>query len=106
MWFIALAATAVLYGKKLIGAFHNAIDKAKELATKKDALFKISQQELKQTELYKREMSKTGLVFDSIKTTIVVNLAPALTNLIAGFRNWLTINKELIARELLNSYRR
>ena len=71
MWFITLAATAVLYGKKLIGAFHNAIDKAKELATKKDALFKISQKELKQTELYKREMSKTGLAFDSTKSKML-----------------------------------
>ncbi|MCX8617675.1 hypothetical protein J3U42_04640 [Gilliamella sp. B2923] len=57
--------------KKLIGAFHNAIDKAKELATKKDALFKISQKELKQTELYKREMSKTGLAFDSTKSKML-----------------------------------
>lgn len=94
---VTLAATAVLYGKKLIGAFNNAIDKAKELATKKDALFKISRKELKQAELYKREMSKTGLALDSIKTKIALNLAPALTNLIGGFRNWLTINKELIA---------
>lgn len=94
---VTLAATAVLYGKKLIGAFNNAIDKAKELATKKGALFKISQKELKQAELYKREMSKTGLALDSIKTKIALNLAPALTNLIGGFRNWLTINKELIA---------
>lgn len=94
---VTLAATAVLYGKKLIGAFNNAIDKAKELATKKDALFKISQKELKQADLYKREMSKTGLALDSIKTKIALNLAPALTNLIGGFRNWLTINKELIA---------
>ena len=94
---IGLTAVSVLYGKKILRAFNNAIDKAKELATKKDALFKISQKELKQAELYKREMSKTGLAFDSIKTKIALNLAPALTNLIAGFRNWLTINKELIA---------
>lgn len=94
---IALVATTVLYGKKLIGAFNNAIDKAEELATEKEALFRISQKELKQAELYKREMSKTGLALDSIKTKIALNLAPALTNLIGGFRNWLTINKELIA---------
>ena len=94
---VALADTAGLYGKKLIGAFHNAIDKAKELATKKDTLFKISKNELQQAELYKREMSKTGVALDSIKTKIALNVAPALTNLIAGFRNWLTVNKELIA---------
>lgn len=94
---IGLTAVSVLYGKKILRAFNNAIDKAKELATKKDALFKISQKELKQAELYKREMSKTGLALDSIKTKIALNLAPALTNLIGGFRNWLTINKELIA---------
>ncbi|MCX8659855.1 hypothetical protein J3T98_02655 [Gilliamella sp. B2772] len=94
---IGLTAVSVLYGKKILRAFNNAIDKAKELATKKDALFKISQKELKQADLYKREMSKTGLALDSIKTKIALNLAPALTNLIAGFRNWLTINKELIA---------
>ncbi|OCF97166.1 hypothetical protein A9G08_10020 [Gilliamella sp. wkB195] len=92
-----LIAIAVLYGKKIVSAFNNAMDKAKELATKKSALFKISQKELKQAELYKREMSKTGLALDSIKTKIALNLAPALTNLIGGFRNWLTINKELIA---------
>ena len=92
-----LIAIAVLYGKKIVSAFNHAMDKAKELATKKSALFKISQKELKQAELYKREMSKTGLALDSIKTKIALNLAPALTNLIAGFRNWLTINKELIA---------
>jgi hypothetical protein len=94
---VALTATAVLYGKKLIGAFNHAIDKAKELATQKGALFKVSQKEIKQAELYKREMSKTGLALDSIKTKIALNLAPTLTNLIAGFRNWLTVNKELIA---------
>lgn len=92
-----LIAIAVLYGKKIVSAFNHAMDKAKELATKKSALFKISQKELKQADLYKREMSKTGLALDSIKTKIALNLAPALTNLIAGFRNWLTINKELIA---------
>ena len=92
-----LITIAMLYGKKIVSAFNNAMDKAKELATKKSALFKISQKELKQAELYKREMSKTGLALDSIKTKIALNLAPALTNLIAGFRNWLTINKELIA---------
>lgn len=94
---VALADTAVLYGKKLIDAFHNAIDKAKELATKKDTLFKISKNELQQAELYKREMSKTGVALDSIKTKIALNVAPALTNLIAGFRSWLTVNKDLIA---------
>ena len=94
---VALADTAGLYGKKLIGAFHNAIDKAKELATKKDTLFKISKNELQQAELYKREMSKTGVALDSIKTKIALNVAPALTNLIAGFRSWLTVNKDLIA---------
>lgn len=92
-----LIAIAVLYGKKIVSAFNNAMDKAKELAAKKDALFKISRKELQQAELYKREMSKTGLALDSIKTKIALNLAPALTNLIGGFRNWLTINKELIA---------
>lgn len=94
---VALADTAVLYGKKIIDAFHNAIDKAKELATKKGTLFKISQNELQQAELYKREMSKTGVALDSIKTKIALNVAPALTNLIAGFRSWLTVNKDLIA---------
>ena len=94
---VSLAAAAVLYGKKLIGAFNHAIDKAKELATTKGGLFKISQKELQQAEQYKQEMNKTGLALDSIKTKIALNLAPALTNLIGGFRNWLTINKELIA---------
>lgn len=94
---ISLAAAAVLYGKKLIGAFNHAIDKAKELATTKGGLFKISQKELQQAERYKQEMNKTGLALDSIKTKIALNLAPALTNLIGGFRNWLTINKELVA---------
>lgn len=92
-----LIAIAVLCGKKIVSAFNHAIDKAKELAVKKGALFKVSQKELKQAELYKREMSRTGLALDSIKTKIALNLAPALTNLIGVFRNWLTINKELIA---------
>lgn len=92
-----LIAIGILYGKKLIGAFNSAIEKAKELATKKNALFKISQKELVQANQYKREMDKTGLAIDSIKTKIALNLAPALTNLIGGFRNWLTINKSLIA---------
>ena len=94
---VSLAAAAVLYGKKLVRAFNSAIDKAKELATKKDTLFKISKKELQQANQYKREMDKTGLAIDSIKTKIALNLAPALTNLIGGFRNWLTINKELVA---------
>ena len=94
---VSLAAAAVLYGKKLVRAFNSAIDKAKELATKKDTLFKISKKELQQANRYKREMDKTGLAIDSIKTKIALNLAPTLTNLIGGFRNWLTINKELVA---------
>lgn len=94
---IALTAITVLYAKKIVGAFNNAIDKAQELANETDALFKISQKELNQATLYKRELDKTGLALDSIKTKIALNLAPAITNLIGGFRNWLTINKELIA---------
>lgn len=92
-----LIAIGILYGKKLIGAFNSAIEKAKELATNKDALFKISKKELQQANQYQREMNRTGLAIDSIKTKIALNLAPALTNLIGGFRNWLTINKSLIA---------
>lgn len=92
-----LIAVGILYGKKLIGAFNSAIEKAKELATKKNALFKISQKELVQANQYQREMNRMGLAIDSVKTKIALNLAPALTNLIGGFRNWLTINKSLIA---------
>ena len=92
-----LIAISILYGKKLIGAFNSAIEKAKELATNKDALFKISKKELQQANQYQREMNRTGLAIDSVKTKIALNLAPALTNLIGGFRNWLTINKSLIA---------
>jgi len=92
-----LIAIGILYGKKIARAFNDVIEKAKELAIKKDALFKISQKELVQAERYKREMNRTGLAIDSIKTKIALNLAPALTNLIGGFRNWLTINKDLIA---------
>ena len=92
-----LITIAVLYGKKIVRAFNSAIDKAKELTAKKGALFKVSQKELQQANQYKREMDKTGLALDSIKTKIALNLAPALTNLIGGFRNWLTINKELVA---------
>lgn len=92
-----LITIAVLYGKKIVRAFNSAIDKAKELTAKKGALFKVSQKELQQANQYKREMDKTGLAIDSIKTKIALNLAPALTNLIGGFRNWLTINKELVA---------
>lgn len=92
-----LIAIGILYGKKLIGAFNSAIEKAKELATNKDALFKISKKELQQANQYQREMNRTGLAIDSVKTKIALNLAPALTNLIGGFRNWLTINKSLIA---------
>lgn len=94
---VALAGAAVLYAKKLVGAFNDAIDKTHELAFKKDTLFKISQKEINQAMLYKREIDKTGLALDSIKTKIALDLAPAITNLIGGFRNWLTINKELIA---------
>ncbi|OCG45714.1 hypothetical protein A9G34_01030 [Gilliamella sp. Choc4-2] len=94
---IGLTAASALYGKRVLRAFNNAIDKARELATQKGALFKISQRELIQAEYYKREMNRTGLALDSVKTKIALNLAPALTRLIAGFRNWLTVNKELIA---------
>lgn len=94
---VALAGAAVLYAKKLVGAFNDAIDKTHELAFKKDTLFKISQKEINQAMLYKREIDKTGLALDSIKTKIALDLAPAITNLIGGFRNWLMINKELIA---------
>ena len=92
-----LITIAVLYGKKIVRAFNSAIDKAKELTAKKGALFKVSQKELQQANQYKREMDKTGLAIDSIKTKIALNLAPTLTNLIGGLRNWLTINKELVA---------
>lgn len=92
-----LIAIGILYGKKLIGAFNSTIEKAKELATTKGGLFKISKKELQQANQYQREMNRTGLAIDSVKTKIALNLAPALTNLIGGFRNWLTINKSLIA---------
>ena len=94
---LALISVAVLSGKKMWGAFNEVIDKAKELALRKDALFNISKKELIQAEQYQREMSRVGVAFDSIKTKIALNLAPAVTDLISGFRNWLTVNKELIA---------
>lgn len=94
---VGLIDIAVSSGQIIFSAFNNAIDKAKELATKKDLLFNISQKELQQAERYQQEMSKAGDAIDSVKTKIALNLAPAITDLIVDFQNWLTINKELIA---------
>lgn len=91
-----LIAVSILYGKKLVSAFSSAMDGVTGLSREKHALFKISQREINQADLYQREMRRTGLALDSIKTKIALNLAPAITNVVSGFRNWLTVNKELV----------
>lgn len=94
----SIAAAGKSYGKTIVNAFDNAIDKAQELANNEDVLFEISKTEIDQGKLYKKEMEKTGNAIDSIKTKIALNLAPAVTDLIISFRNWLIVNKELISK--------
>ena len=92
-----LIAVSILYGKKMVSAFSSAMDSVTGLSRGKGALFKISQRELNQAGTYQREMRRTGLALDSIKTKIALNLAPAITNVVSGFRNWLTVNRDLVA---------
>lgn len=92
----ALVAVSALFAKRIVGAFDEALNKAKELYNRKDALFKISKKELDQATQYKRSMERVGLAMDSIKTKIALNLAPAITGLVDGFNKWLIANKELI----------
>ena len=92
-----LIAVSILYGKKMVSAFSSAMDSVTGLSREKGALFKISQREINQADLYQREMRRTGLALDSIKTKIALNLAPAITNVVSGFRNWLTVNRDLVA---------
>ena len=95
--FSELNNVAVTYGEMMWSAFNDAIDKAQDLALQKDALFDISEKELLQAEQYKSVMSKVGLAVDSIKTKLALGLAPAVTDLISVFSDWLITNKELIA---------
>ncbi len=94
----SITAAAKNYGEKMISAFNSAIDKAEELAGKKNLLFSISKSELAQVKKYKIELEKSGLAIDSIKTKIALGLLPRVTDLVISFNKWLKANKELIAK--------
>lgn len=95
--FSELNNVAVTYGKMMWNAFNGAINNAQILALQKNALFDISEKELLQAEQYKSVMFKVGLAVETIKTKIALGLAPAVTDLISVFSDWLITNKELIA---------
>ena len=95
--FSELNNVAVTYGKMMWNAFNGAIENAQILALQKNALFDISEKELLQAEQYKSVMCKVGLAVETIKTKIALGLAPAVTDLILVFSDWLIANKELIA---------
>ncbi|HHR5880843.1 TPA: hypothetical protein ACS7XF_000757 [Providencia alcalifaciens] len=99
---LALGVSAVvgLAAAKVLGFIDSSLAGAKDLANEKGALFKISQQELKQADEYQEAMKKTGLSIDSIKTKIALNLVPQLTRVTKGFNDWLGSNKELISEGL------
>ncbi|MEX9875352.1 hypothetical protein AB7X03_18090 [Providencia rettgeri] len=99
---LALGVSAVvgLATAKVLGFIDSSLAGAKALAKEKGALFKISQQELKQADEYQGAMKKTGLSIDSIKTKIALNLVPQLTSAANGFNHWLSVNKELISEGL------
>ena len=95
--FSELNNVAVTYGKMMWNAFNGAINNAQILALQKNALFDISEKELLQAEQYKSVMFKVGLAVETIKTKLALGLAPAVTDLISVFSDWLITNKELIA---------
>lgn len=95
--FSELNNVAVTYGKMMWNAFNEAIDNAQILALQKNALFDISEKELLQAEQYKSVMCKVGLAVETIKTKLALGLAPAVTDLVSVFSDWLIANKELIA---------
>ncbi|HHR6066233.1 TPA: phage tail protein [Providencia alcalifaciens] len=99
---LALGVSAVvgLATAKVLGFIDSSLGGAKALAKEKGALFKISEQELKQADEYQEAMKKTGLSIDSIKTKIALNLVPQLTSATQGFNHWLGANKELISEGL------
>lgn len=94
----SITTAAKNYGEKMISAFNSAIDKAEELAGKKNLLFSISKSELAQVKKYKIELEKSGHAIDSIKTKIALGLLPRVNELIISFNKWLKANKELIAK--------
>ena len=95
--FSELNNVAVTYGEMMWSAFNEAIDKAQDLASQKDALFDISEKELLQAEEYKSVLSRVVLAVDTIKTKLALGLTPAVTDLISAFSDWLIANKKLIA---------
>ena len=95
--FSELNNVAVTYGEMMWSAFNDAIDKAQDLASQKDALFDIAEKELLQAEEYKSVLSRVVLAVDTIKTKLALGLTPAVTDLISAFSDWLIANKKLIA---------
>lgn len=95
--FSELNNVAVTYGEMMWSAFNEAIDKAQDLASQKDALFDIAEKELLQAEEYKSVLSRVVLAVDTIKTKLALGLTPAVTDLISAFSDWLIANKKLIA---------
>lgn len=79
---LGLIAGAALYGRRLAGSFNSAIDNAKTLFYRKNALFRISRQELIQARQYQLAMSKTKLAIESVATKIALNLTPNLISVI------------------------
>lgn len=92
----ALVGGVVLFGNKVASAFNSAVTNAKDLFKSKDALYKISKDEIEQVDRYKQSLDKTSLSINSIKTKIAVNLIPTITAVSEKFNGWLVVNKDLV----------
>lgn len=96
---LAIAASVgalMLFGNRIASSFNAAIDNAKTLFQSKNALYQISQEEIKQVDRYKQSLERTSLSIDSVKTKIAINLIPTLTAVSEKFNNWLVINKDFV----------
>ncbi|RKS86914.1 phage-related protein [Orbus hercynius] len=83
-------------------AFDESIRQTESLAKNKDALFKISQDEVAVSKAYTKALDKSQTAISSVKNKIALGLAPTVIKLIGYFNDWLLINKNLIQNGISN----
>lgn len=81
---------------QVASVFDYSIKQTESLAKSKNALFKISEDEIALSQSYSKALDKSQIAISSVKNKIALGLAPTIVKLISHFNDWVTVNKVLI----------
>ncbi|WP_169753521.1 hypothetical protein [Campylobacter mucosalis] len=103
-FFLVGMASTILSGliTKYLSAPLENIDK---LASSKNQLFKITNNQIQQAKEYNEGMAKTKEYITSITTQTALKLLPVVNEQVKGFNNFLTANKNLVVDGLTNVFK-